>query len=187
MAKYDFDFKLKVVKDYLKGTLGYKLLAKKYGMPSESPVKTWVRFYKEGGEEALLRKRSKKVYPVQFKLDVLNFKIQTGASYADTASAFKMNNPSMIANWQKRFLEEGTEGLLEKPKGRPSMSKKHQPKQKAQDKELSREELLQRENELLRLEVAYLKKLKAFQKNPDAFLEKHKQHWHSNSKKKGSN
>lgn len=67
------------------------------------------------------------------------------------------------------------------------MSKKHQPKQKAQDKELSREELLQRENELLRLEVAYLKKLKAFRKNPDAFLEKHKQRWHSNSKKKGSN
>lgn len=103
MAKYDYEFKLKVVKDYLKGTLGYKLLAKKYGMPSESPIRAWVRFYKEYGKEGLLRKRSKEVYPVQFKLDVLNFKKQAGASYADAASAFKLNNPSMIANWQRKF------------------------------------------------------------------------------------
>lgn len=40
---------------------------------------------------------------------------------------------------------------------------------------MSREEQLERENELLRLEVAYLKKLKAFRENPDTFLEKHKQ------------
>ncbi|MFD1864591.1 hypothetical protein [Planococcus chinensis] len=51
---------------------------------------------------------------------------------------------------------------------------------------MSREEQLERENELLRLEVAYLKKLKAFQENPNAYLEKHKQRWHSNSKKKDS-
>nr|WP_234396895.1 hypothetical protein [Bacillus massiliglaciei] len=50
----------------------------------------------------------------------------------------------------------------------------------------SREEQLERENELLRLEVAYLKKLNAFQENPDAFLEKHRQRWHSNSTKKDS-
>ncbi|MGG2106217.1 hypothetical protein [Lysinibacillus pakistanensis] len=51
---------------------------------------------------------------------------------------------------------------------------------------MSREEQLDRENELLRLEVAYLKKLKAFRENPDAFLKKHKQQSPLNSKKKGS-
>ncbi len=50
----------------------------------------------------------------------------------------------------------------------------------------SRQEL-EREIELLKLENAYLKKLKAFQKNPDVFLEKHKQQWHTNLKKKDSN
>ncbi|WP_199880738.1 hypothetical protein [Bacillus massiliglaciei] len=50
----------------------------------------------------------------------------------------------------------------------------------------AREEQLERENELLRLEVAYLKKLNAFQENPDAFPEKHRQRRHSNSTKKGS-
>ncbi len=55
-----------------------------------------------------------------------------------------------------------------------------------EEKKLTREEELEHENELLRLENAYLKKLRAFRENPNAFHEKHKQKWHSNSKKKDS-
>ena len=39
MAKYSDKFKLKVVKEYLEGTLSYKLLAMKYGIPAESQLK----------------------------------------------------------------------------------------------------------------------------------------------------
>jgi transposase len=67
------------------------------------------------------------------------------------------------------------------------MSEKRKSKPVKQEVAISREEQLERENELLRLEIAYLKKLKAFQENPDAYLEKHKQRWHTNSKKKDSN
>ncbi|MFD2629631.1 transposase, partial [Oceanobacillus kapialis] len=49
---------------------------------------------------------------------------------------------------------------------------------------LTREEELERENELLKLENAYLKKLRAFRENPNAFHEKHRQKWHSHSKRK---
>ena len=59
-------------------------------------------------------------------------------------------------------------------------------KRKRKKIQLTREAELERENELFRLEIAYLKKLKAFRENPNVFLEKHKQHWHSNSKKKDS-
>lgn len=187
MAKYSEEYKLKIVTDYLGGNLGYILLAKKYGISAESQIRRWVRAYKEFGEEGLRRKRSKQIYTVKFKLDVLNFMKQTGASYQDTAIVFKMNNPSLIAHWYRTFLEEGKEGLQEKAKGRPSMSKNHKAKSLKQEKALSREEQLERENELLRLENAYLKKLKAFQENPNVFLEKHKQRWHSHSKKKDSN
>lgn len=134
-----------------------------------------------------MRKKQKhQVYSVQFKVDVLHFMNQTGASYQETAIRFQMNNPSLIAIWNRKFLVEGTEGLAERAKGRSSMPKKpkHQPVKPK--KPLSREEQLERENELLRLEVAYLKKLDAFQENPNAFLEKHKQRWRSNSKKKDS-
>jgi len=94
MAKYNQGFKLKVVQEYLNGHLGYLLLAQKYGVPSSTAIKHWVRAYKAFGEEGLQRKTKHEEYPVQFKLDVLNFMKQTGASYQDTAIRFNMNQPS---------------------------------------------------------------------------------------------
>lgn len=186
MAKYSEGFKLKVVQEYLEGKLSYRSLAKKYEMPSSTPIEQWVRAYKAFGNEALQRKAGKEVYAVQFKLDVLKFMKQTGASYQDTAIEFNMNNPALIANWNSQFLKERIEGLQKKSKGSPSMSKKTNSTPAKEEKKMSREEQLERENELLRLEVAYLKKLKAFRENPNVYLEKHKQRWPSNSKKKDS-
>lgn len=186
MAKYSEEFKLQLVQEYLEGPLGYTLLAKKYALSNRSILKNWVRAYKEFGLEGLRRKKKKATYSVQFKVDVLHFMKQTGASYSDTATTFGMNNLSLIANWNRTFQEKGIEGLKPKPKGRPSMTKKPNKKTTNKSTECSLKEL-ERENELLRLENAYLKKLKAFQKNPDVFLEKHKQQWHTNSKKKDSN
>ncbi len=91
----------------------------------------------------------------------------------------------MIATWKKSFLEGGAEAL-DKPKGRPSMSdkaKKSETVNNIKENEMTREQKLERENELLRLEVEYLKKLRAFQMDPEGYLEKHKQRYHSNSKK----
>ena len=186
MAKYSEEFKLKVVKEYLEGSLGCISLAKKHGIPNHSQIQRWIRAYEAFGKDGLRRKQSKQVFSVQFKSDVLHFMKQTGASYQDTAIRFKLNNPNLIANWNRKFSKEGIEGLKEKVKGRPPMPKNRKERSEKQVKSLSREELLERENELLRLEITYLKKLKAFQENPNAFLAKHKQHWYSNSKKKGS-
>ncbi|MEG1312429.1 MAG: transposase [Romboutsia sp.] len=43
MAKYDFDFKMKVVKSYLDGEGGLGSIAKQYGIGSETQVKTRVK------------------------------------------------------------------------------------------------------------------------------------------------
>lgn len=53
-----------------------------------------------------------------------NFMKESGTSFHDTAIEFKMNNLSLIADWNKAFLKEGIEGLKAKPKGRPPMSGK---------------------------------------------------------------
>lgn len=39
MAKYSDDFKLKLVKEYIDGPLGYILLSKKYVIPGPKPIK----------------------------------------------------------------------------------------------------------------------------------------------------
>lgn len=87
----------------------------------------------------------------------------------------------------KKFNEQGVEGLKSKSKGRPSMSKKPKNSKKREKTKLDRVEALERENELLRLENVYLKKLKAFRENQNASHERRKQNWHSNSNKKDSN
>ena len=145
-----------------------------------------MRSYKAQGIEGLKRRKTKKEYSVQFKLNAVQFMLETGASYLETAVQFHLNNPTLIERWLKAFREQGIEGLKPRSKGRPSMSKKPNKQKKKEEKKLTREEELERENELLRLENAYLKKLRAFREDPNAFHEKHKQRWHSNSKKKDS-
>lgn len=186
MTKYSEDFKIKLVTEYIQGNFGYSLLAKKYNMPSQTPLQDWVRAYKSQGFEGLKQRKRKEAYSVQFKLDTVQFMLETGASYQETADQFKLNNPSLIHRWLKIFNEQGIEGLKPKSKGRPSVSKKTNKSKKKEETILTREKELERENELLRLEVAYLKKLRAFRENQNAFHEKRKQNWRSNSNKKDS-
>ena len=182
MAKYSEQFKLMLVREYQKGKVGYNLLAEKHNMTSSSPIKRWVKLYEKFGMDGLMRKKDKQTSPVQFKLDVLSFMKRTGSSEMETALHFGLTNPPMITAWKKAFQEGVIEGL-NKIKGRPSMSDKAKNKKNTESKEMSYEQKLERENELLRLEVEYLKKLRAFQTDPKGYLEKHKQRYQSNSKK----
>jgi transposase len=185
MSKYDEKFKFMVVREYQEGQLGFKLLAKKHGIKSHKQIINWVKNYEKFGPEGLMRKKQNKTYSVQFKLDVLSFMKRTGSSVIETALEFGLTNPPMITVWKKSFLEGGAESL-DRPKGRPPMSdkaKNRRSNKTIKDKDMTYEQKLERENELLRLEVEYLKKLQAFQMDPEGYLEKHRQHYHSNSKK----
>ena len=183
MAKYSDEVKLKLVKEYLEGKLSYRSLAEKHGIPTTT-LRGWVRIYKHFGKKRLVEKdKDQATYSVQFKKDVLSFMKSTGASVSDTALQFGIKNPSIISRWRKTFLE-GYSEALNKQRGLLPMSdkSKNQANKSIKNKENVSLKRLERENELLRLEVAYLKKLKAFQKDPEAYLEKHKQRYHSNSK-----
>jgi transposase len=185
MAKYDESFKLLIINEYLEGKLGYKLLARKYGVKSHTQIVRWVKIYERFGEEGLKRKKQKSGYSVQFKVDVLSFMKRTGLSEIDTALHFGITNPPMINMWKKALHEGGIEAL-DKPKGRPLMSDKAKNKRinkNKEQKDMTYEQKLERENELLRLENDYLKKLRAFRMDPEGYLEKHRRRYHSNSKK----
>ena len=175
-----------IVREYLDGQLGYNTLANKHGVKSTGQLRAWVSAYEKYGIEGIMRKKNKEVYSVQFKLDVLSFMKRTGASRSETALHFSLTNPPLISSWKKKFLEGGA-AALDTPKGRPAMSDKAKNvktnKKPIQQDEITREQKLERENELLRLEVEYLKKLRAFQMDPEGYLEKHRQLYHSNSKK----
>lgn len=44
--KYRYEFKVRVVEEYFEGKLGYRSLAHKYKISTESLVKQWVNNYK---------------------------------------------------------------------------------------------------------------------------------------------
>lgn len=57
MAKYSTDFKMRVVKEYLKVNIRFKNLAKKYNISHHEIVKRWVIDFREKGIEGLKSKK----------------------------------------------------------------------------------------------------------------------------------
>ncbi|MGK4467005.1 transposase [Mammaliicoccus sciuri] len=164
--KYDFKFKIKLVKEYLEGNQSYRTIALKYGVSSWSVIRIWVNQYKEFGEEGLEIKSRNTVYTSEFKLSVLKFRQENMLSYQDTANHFRIINPIITANWQHQFDEKCRLDIDNKQKGRShTMTKK---RAKSDNKNLplnenEREELerLRNEVETLKAGIAYQKKLQA--------------------------
>jgi transposase len=155
MAKFTAEKKLEVVLKYLNDEGGYRFLSEIYGT-THSTIKKWVLQYQYHGEEGLVKNYTN--YTAQFKLDVLNYMNEQGTSLYETAAIFNIPAPSTILTWKLKLETEGLDALKSKKKGRPSMKK--QTKKSPQPVEDSLE-ALQAENERLRMENAYLKKLNA--------------------------
>jgi transposase len=60
MAKYSYEFKKKIVLEYLNSDEGCISISRKYGMTSSSQLLKWVSAYKAFGDNGLKRSRSQK-------------------------------------------------------------------------------------------------------------------------------
>ena len=142
MAKYNTEFKMKVVKEYLEGNISYKELSKKYSIPDKHIVRTWVNAYESQGYDGLKVSRTNNNYSLDFKINVVNLYLTGEMSYQSLANELKINNPSIITRWVKEFREKGIEGLKPKKRGRPSSMTKDKNKNNEQvKKEYSKEEI----------------------------------------------
>lgn len=157
MAKYTSEFKLKVVQYYLSGKYGgYNIVAKHFKIPSISPIKIWVEKFQNYGEKGLLKNNIK--YDGNFKLSVIEYMHNNHLSLTQTCIKFNLGNPNIIDKWERIYYEEGPQALFEERRGkRKNMNSK--PSKKKLCKEV--EEDLIAENQRLRMENAYLKKLRA--------------------------
>lgn len=159
MSKHSEKFKLAVVNDYLRAG-SYLRIAKTYGIHT-TDVRKWVLTYRLHGV-ASLQKRGHQLYSAEFKRLVLEHMSTYQASPRSTAAHFNIASPSTILVWRRLYNEGGITALEPKPKGRPSMPKRHEiaallAKPAA---ELTPEELLLKLH-YLEVENAYLKKLQA--------------------------
>ena len=137
MKKYSLEFKMKIVAEYLTGTISLKSLANKYEIKSTYQLRQWLNAYKTLGIEGLKRSRKNKSYDVEFKLKAITIYESSEKSYQEVANELGLNNPSLIATWRKTYHEQGIGGLSQK-QGRPSMSKNSSKKAKdISDKKIS--------------------------------------------------
>jgi transposase len=161
MARYDEKFKQAVVQEYLSGGCGYKTLAAKYGI-AHSMVRRWVGGYRQHGVVGLRKKFNH--YSAQFKLSVLERMRQQDLSYSQAAVLFDLRGGTdVVCGWERLYREGGVAALEPKPRGRPKKMKtpKLPVPAATQAADTRTVEALRQENEYLRAEVAYLKKLDA--------------------------
>lgn len=134
MTKYNFELKYKIVREYIEKKRGYKYLAKKYIIKSEKQIRDWVNNYQKYGKEGLQQSEKNKSYSVDFKINAIETYLTSNKSYREVANSLDMKNPSLIANWLRRFREEGIEGLSNK-KGRPSRNENNSNEKDSKEKE----------------------------------------------------
>lgn len=180
MAKYNFEFKKKVVLEYLQGEGGTSYLSKKYGMSetgNSCVLWRWIKAYKEFGDEGLMRSRKNNTYPFEFKLHVVELYLSTEVSYQDLALSVGINNPPLITKWVNDFRIAGPDALRPKKKGRKkslkqSNSKNNVPSSESTSIDTSAEHVKQLEDELLKLRIenAYLKELRRLRLEDEARL-----------------
>ncbi len=156
MSKYSNEFKLEVVQYYLKNG-GYGTTADKFGIPAFDTVRKWVKKYEEHGEKGLI-KNIKTSYSGEFKQKVVEYMHTNHLSCQETTIHFNLGCTNIVSKWERIYYEKGPQALYEKQCGRnKNMSSK--PRKKKLSKEV--EEDLIAENQRLRMENAYLKKLQA--------------------------
>lgn len=158
MIKHSDQFKLKIVKQYLDGSIGFRSLARQHGVASPM-VRRWVEWYKLHGEAGLTRKKSH--YSAEFKLSVLKYMWENALSQTQVAAKYNIRNPTSVGIWERRYRSGSYEALLRSSRRKSEdMQAPISKPETLRDDEKPREQLI-KELEYLRMENEFLKKLEA--------------------------
>jgi transposase len=156
MKKYQTEFKLEVVRSFLAVGGGAKLLARRWSLPEEK-IRSWVSHYRLHGIDGLRPKRS--AYSAQFKLQVLSDQYREQLSSRQVAAVYYIGNPNQVMVWRRKLDEGGAEALASWKQVRPNMKAERRCPVPPSPVITDWAETLREENERLRAEVAYLKKI----------------------------
>ena len=120
MTKYNFEFKKKVVLEYINENISIRSLAKKHAIKSHNNIEIWVAKYKKYGDEGLRRSRKNEEYSFEKKIFVVELYLTSELSYKDITLQEGIINPALICNWINRFRAVGPDALRDRKKGRKS-------------------------------------------------------------------
>ena len=100
-----------------------------------------------------------KKYSPEYKLSVILDMRKNHLGYMETIRKYNLPGFHLPQQWERKYLEEGYEGLMKDNRGRLSLTGKKRGRPPKLDKKV--EEDLIAENQRLRMEIEVLKKLSA--------------------------
>ncbi|MGN7943290.1 helix-turn-helix domain-containing protein [Virgibacillus sp. 6R] len=162
--KYSKELKLGAVKDYLSGEYSIREVTRKYEIPTTSTLRLWIKKYNSHrelkdtskGMTSSMTKGRKTTWNerIQIVLDCLG----NGKDYQATAETYEVSY-QQVYQWVKKYEVGGDEALKDN-RGRNKVEAELSPEEKIQF-EMKR---LERENERLRAENLFLKKLEEIER-----------------------
>jgi transposase len=159
---YSKEFKLKVIKEYLAGKGSLHDLSLKYNIPSSSTISTWIMMYNNGkeiknydpkGEVYTMKARQ---ITFEERLEIVKFVLENNKNYKQAAEKYHLPY-SLVHQWSQKYLSHGEEGLKYQKKG-PKTKDYYPEDLSEQDKLIRENEILKRQIEHLKLENEVLKK-----------------------------